>query len=136
MIQAALFAIVSAAEVLSSSIEGAEGGESPDDEGAAQDVADTLLQLLLRLSSLSTSLGGSSARVQLVELQLMQTVAPALMHHLATQGSQAQVRTAVTAAAAVAVMLVQRQTALHAYATLWLACYIYIWHSVSCTAGK
>ena len=119
-IQAALFAIVSAAEVLSSSIEGAEGGESPDDEEAAQDVADTLLQLLLRLSSLSTSLGDSSARVQLVELQLMQTVAPALMHHLARQGGQAQVSNAVTAA--VAVMLVQRQTALHAYATLWLAC--------------
>ena len=128
VIQAALFAIVSAAEVLSSSI---EGRESPDDEEAAQDVADTLLQLLLRLSSLSTSLGDSSARVQLVELQLMQTVAPALMHYLATQGGQAQVRTA-----AAVLLLVQRQTALHAYATLWLACYIYIWYCVSCTAGK
>lgn len=89
--QAALFAVVSAAEVLSSSIEGAEGAEGPGDQAAATNIAHTLLQLLLHLSSLSPSLGQSSGRIQLVELQLMRTLAPALMHHLATSGGQAQV---------------------------------------------
>ena len=91
MTQAALLAIVAAAEVLSNTIEGAEGADGPEDEAAAQGVAATRLQLLLHLSSLSSRLCQHAARIQLVELQLMQTLAPALMRHLATTGGQAQV---------------------------------------------
>ena len=91
--QAALFAITSAAEVLSRCIEGGEGGDGPADEAAAASVAQLLLQLLLHLSAASTSLAHSSReRVHLLELLLMQTMAPTLMHHVAgTNVAQAQV---------------------------------------------
>ena len=92
VIQAALVAIAAASEVISSSIEGAEGADGPEDETAAQGIANTILQLLLHLSSTSSSLGQCAARIQLVELEVMQTLAPALMHHLAATGGQAQVR--------------------------------------------
>lgn len=92
VIQAALVAIVAASEVISSSIEGTEGADGPEDETAAQGIANTILQLLLHLSSNSSSLGQCAARIQLVELEVMQTLAPALMHHLAATGGQAQVR--------------------------------------------
>ena len=92
VIQAALVAIVAASEVISSSIEGAEGADGPEDETAAQGIANTILQLLLHLSSKSSSLGQCADRIQLVELEVMQTLAPALMHHLAATGGQAQVR--------------------------------------------
>ncbi len=92
VIQAALVAIVAASEVISGSIEGAEGADGPEDETAAQGTANTILQLLLHLSSQSSSLGQCAARIQLVELEVMQTLAPALMHHLAATGGQAQVR--------------------------------------------
>ena len=72
---------------MSISIEGAEGADGPGDEAAAERVASTLLHLLLCLSALP-NLRDSGARIQLVELQLMETVAPALMHHLATAGGQ------------------------------------------------
>ena len=89
--QAALLAIASAAEALSSCIEGAEGAEGPADEAAAESVAQRLLQLLLHLSAGSPSLTHSKERVQLLELLLMQSLAPALMRHLASTGGQAQV---------------------------------------------
>ena len=92
VIQAALVAIVAACEVISSSIDGAEGADGPEDKTAAQGIANTILQLLLHLSSKSSSLGQCAARIQLVELEVMQTLAPALMHHLAATGGQAQVR--------------------------------------------
>ncbi|DBB03975.1 TPA: hypothetical protein ACH3X1_013041 [Trebouxia sp. C0004] len=90
VLEAVLVAIVAAAEVISSSIEGAEGADGPQDETAAQRIANTILQLLLHLSSWSSSLGQCAARIQLVELEVMQTLAPALMHHLAATGGQAQ----------------------------------------------
>ena len=90
--QAALFAITSAAEVLSRCIEGGEGGDGPADEAAAANVAQLLLQLLLHLSAASTSLAHSRERVHLLELLLMQLLAPTLMHHVAdTNVAQAQV---------------------------------------------
>lgn len=91
VVQAALFAIASAAEVLSSCIEGPEGAEGPADEATAASVAQSLLQLLLQLSAVSSGLGHSRERIQLLELLLMQTLAPALMQHLAFTGGQAQV---------------------------------------------
>lgn len=92
--QAALIAITSAAGVLSSSIEGEEGAERPADESTAQNVAQTLLQLLLHLSAVKdgNSRVTGHARLQLLKLELMQALAPALMQHLATTGGQAQVR--------------------------------------------
>lgn len=92
VIQATLIAVVAASEVISGSIEGAEGADGPEDETAAQGIANTILQLLLVLSSKSSSLGQYAAGIQLVELEVMQTLAPALMHNLAATGGQAQVR--------------------------------------------
>ena len=93
LLQAALIATTAAAEVLSSSIEGEEGAEGPADEAAAQAVAQILLQLLVRLSAVKgSSEGADTGRLQLLKLQLMQSLAPALMRHLATTGGQAQVR--------------------------------------------
>lgn len=89
--QAALFAIASAAEVLSRCIEGTEGADGPADEATAGNVADSLLQLLLHLSAATASLPHSRDQIQLLELLLMQTLAPALMQHLASLGLQAQV---------------------------------------------
>lgn len=90
--QAALFAITSAAEVLSRCIEGGEGADGPADEAAAASVAQLLLQLLLHLSAASTSLAHSRERVHLLELLLMQMLAPTLMHHVAgIDVAQAQV---------------------------------------------
>ena len=91
VVQAALFAIASAAEVLSSCIEGAEGADGPADEATAASVAQSLLQLLLQLSAVSSSLPHSRERIQLLELLLMQTLAPALMQYLASTEGQAQV---------------------------------------------
>ena len=88
--QAALFAIASAAEVLIRCIEGGEGADGPADEATAASVAGSLLQLLLHLSAASTSLPHSRERIQLLELLLMQTLAPALMHHLADSEAEAQ----------------------------------------------
>lgn len=90
-VQAALFAITSAADVLSRCIEGGEGADGPADEAAAGSVAHTLLQLLLHLSAASSALPHSHERIQLLELLLMQTLAPVLMRHLASSGGQAQV---------------------------------------------
>lgn len=90
--QAALFAITSAAEVLSRCIEGGEGADGPADEAASASVAQLVLQLLLHLSTASTTLADSRERVHLLELLLMQTLAPTLMHHVAgTNVAQAQV---------------------------------------------
>ena len=93
MPQAALFALVSASETLSSSIEGTEGADGPADEPAAARIAGILLQLLPQLSAVGqgTSMGQGSSRIQQLELQLMEGLAPALMHHLAITGGQAQV---------------------------------------------
>ena len=90
--QAALFAIASAAEVLSRCIEGSEGADGPADEATAGSVADSLLHLLLHLSPATASLAHGRDQIRLLELLLMQTLAPALMHHLADHGAQAQVR--------------------------------------------
>ncbi|DBA67383.1 TPA: hypothetical protein ACH3X2_001674 [Trebouxia sp. C0005] len=90
VLQATLIAVVAASEVISGSIEGAEGADGPEDETAAQGIANTILQLLLVLSSKSSSLGQYAAGIQLVELEVMQTLAPALMHNLAATGGQAQ----------------------------------------------
>ena len=87
MLQAALVALVSAAEPLSSSIEGAEGADGPADEASAERIAGTLLQLLPQLSAVVQG----TARIQLLELQVMEGLAPAFMHHLAMTGGQAQV---------------------------------------------
>lgn len=89
ILQAALIAITSAAEVLSTTIEGEEGAEGPVDAAAAQATAQTLLQLLLHLSVVKDSSG--CARLQLLKLDLMQSLAPALMRHLATTGADSQV---------------------------------------------
>lgn len=86
-----MFAITSAAEVLSRCVEGGEGADGPADEAAAASVAQSLLQLLMHLSAASPSLAHCRERIQLLELVLMQTLAPALMHHLASTGTQAQV---------------------------------------------
>ena len=88
--QAALFAITTAAEVVSKCIEGSEGADEPADEAAAGSVADSLLQLLLHLAAATASLAHSREQIRLLELLLMQTLAPALMHHLADHEAQAQ----------------------------------------------
>lgn len=89
----ALIVITSASEVLSSSIEGEEGADGPADEATAQAVAQTLLQLLLHLSAVKgSSEGTGQARLQVWKLELMQSLAPALMRHLASTEGQAQVR--------------------------------------------
>lgn len=94
--QAALIAITAASEVLSSSIEGEEGAEGPADEATGQVVAQILLQLLMHLSAVKVSNEGpGQGRLQLLKLQLMQSLAPALMRHLATTGGQAQVSAVV-----------------------------------------
>ncbi|KAL3139646.1 Nuclear import receptor [Trebouxia sp. C0009 RCD-2024] len=89
-LEAALFAIASAAEVLSRCIEGSEGADGPADEATAGSVADSLLHLLLHLSPATASLAHSRDQIRLLELLLMQTLAPALMRHLADHGAQAQ----------------------------------------------
>lgn len=94
--QAVLIAITAASEVLSSCIEGEEGAEGPADEATGQAVAQILLQLLVCLSAAKGSSGGAGqGRLQLLKLQLMQSLAPALMRHLATTGGQAQVSAVV-----------------------------------------
>lgn len=98
--QAALIAITSAGEAISSSIEGQEGADGPADEGRAQAVAQALLQLLVHMSHHSPSSGSQAGqgRLHILQLELLQSLAPALMQHLAASGGQAQVCCPVTRA--------------------------------------